>query len=290
MIPPPALSRGHFDRAAIRRADPTWLETAWRSAAVLAVAPDGSVGVVGPPERPRLALADCAGVPVDALRFFLGEHDARPCFAVVTEPDPATGPAERAGLRQVGALLDDVEAGLLVAAVALANWHATHTHCPRCGAPTEPAVGGWQRVCPADASEHYPRVDPAVIMLVHDGADRCLLGRQASWPPDRFSTLAGFVEPGESAEQAVAREVHEEAGVRVCDITYSASQPWPFPGSLMLGFTARAEPAAEPRLLDGELAEARWFGREELRSRQPAGLPPTISISSRLIAAWVDSS
>lgn len=298
----PALSRGTVDRAALRRTDDAWLADAWACAAVLVLAADGTVAVHDDGFGPQLILAGAAEAPAAALRFFLGEEAGTPYFAVVDGAgdragdravDGAAGAVpvgtgRRAGLRDVGALLRDRDAGLLVAAVALANWHCTHTHCPRCGTPTVPAAGGWQRICPADGSEHYPRVDPAVIMLVHDGADRCLLGRQASWPPDRFSTLAGFVEPGESAEQAVAREVFEESGVAVEDIRYSASQPWPFPGSLMLGFTARAASAEKPRLLDGELAEARWFTREELRARRAARLPPQISISHALITAWIE--
>lgn len=302
---PPALSRGTVDRAALRRTDDAWLADAWACAAVLVLAADGTVAVHGEEGGggPQLVLTGAAEAPAAALRFFLGEEGGTPYFAVVGDGagdragsgvgDAArdavqVGAGRRAGLRDVGALLGDRDAGLLVAAVALANWHRTHTHCPRCGTTTVPAAGGWQRICPADGSEHYPRVDPAVIMLVHDGAERCLLGRQASWPPDRFSTLAGFVEPGESAEQAVAREVFEESGVAVEDIRYSASQPWPFPGSLMLGFTARAASADEPRLLDGELAEARWFTREELRARRAARLPPQVSISHALITAWIE--
>ncbi len=281
MIPPPALSRGTVDRAALRRTDADWLAQAWGGARILALGDDGTAAVDG---EDGLVLLSASDVAEDALRFFLGEYDGQAYFAAVAEP-PATG--RRVGLREVGALLGDRDAGLMVAAVALANWHRTHTHCPRCGAPTAPAVGGWQRICPADASEHYPRVDPAVIMLVHDGADRCLLGRQAAWPPERFSTLAGFVEPGESAEQAVVREVAEETGVAVTDIAYAASQPWPFPGSLMLGFSAHAVGADEPRLLDGELAEARWFHRDQLADRLAAGLPPQVSIAHRLITGWL---
>lgn len=285
MIPQPALSGASFDRAAHRRSDEDWLTDAWRSAAILALGLDNTVDVEGDDGAPRLALRGADEVPDSADRFFLGEDEKRPYFAVVSAAAAQGG----VGLRQVGALLDGHDAGLLVTAVALANWHRTHTHCPRCGTPTELAGGGWLRTCPADGSEHYPRVDPAVIMLVHDGADRCLLGRQASWPQGRFSTLAGFVEPGESAEHAVAREVAEEAGITVEEVRYRASQPWPFPSSLMLGFTARAVSADEPRLLDGELAEARWFSRAELAQDSGPRLPPPISISQWLIASWVQA-
>ncbi len=159
--------------------------------------------------------------------------------------------------------MSDRDAGLLVHAVALEEWHRYHLRCPRCGAPTVVAAGGHLRRCPADGSEHYPRTDPAVIMLVRDDDDRCLLGRQASWPTGRFSTLAGFVEPGESLEQAVAREVAEEVGVAVTEVRYVGSQPWPFPSSLMLGFMARA--ADREIAVDGvEIEQARWFSRADV--------------------------
>jgi NAD+ diphosphatase len=189
------------------------------------------------------------------------------------------------GLREVGAVLDDRDAGLLVHAVGLANWHAAHQHCPRCGAPTEVVAGGSVRRCPADSSEHFPRTDPAVIVLVTDGADRCVLGRQASWPAGRYSTLAGFVEPGESAEQAVAREVAEESGVRVHAVRYQGSQPWPFPSSLMLGFRAECDASAVPEARDGELEDCRWFSRAEVQDS--ALLPPPLSIAHSLIAGWL---
>ncbi|MDP9240815.1 MAG: NAD(+) diphosphatase [Actinomycetota bacterium] len=287
MIEPPALSRSAADRASLRRTDDAWLADAWPSAAVVVLHPDMTTDISGEADLPRLALVRGSQLGEAAERFFLGEDESRVFFAVVA--GPATPRGDRtAGLREVGALLGDRDAGLLVTAVALANWHSTHTHCPRCGAPTTVAGGGWLRVCPIDGSEHYPRVDPAVIMLVHDGGDRCLLGRQASWPPGRFSTLAGFVEPGESAEHAVAREVAEETGVVVTDVRYQASQPWPFPSSLMLGFTARAASAQEPVLLDGELEEARWFTRAELAAKGGPRWPPPVSIANRLITAWVE--
>jgi NAD+ diphosphatase len=183
-------------------------------------------------------------------------------------------------------VLSDRDAGLLVHAVGLTNWHASHPRCPRCGTPTEVVQGGAVRRCPEDGSEHFPRTDPAVIVLVHDGADRALLGRQASWPQGRYSTLAGFVEPGESAEQAVVREVQEESGVRVREVTYRASQPWPFPSSLMLGFRALADGDVEPVARDGELEDVRWFTREEFRDRFTGG-PPQVSIAYTLISDWV---
>jgi NAD+ diphosphatase len=174
--------------------------------------------------------------------------------------------------------------------MALDNWHRTHTHCPRCGAPTESEQGGWQRRCVQDGSTHFPRTDPAVIMLVHDGADRCLLGRQPTWPEHRFSCLAGFVESGESAEGAVVREVAEEVGVTVTDVSYRSSQPWPFPCSLMLGYRARATDE-RITLPDGEIAEARWLTRQQLRDAMASGdvlLPPPVSIAHQLITEWLE--
>ena len=194
-----------------------------------------------------------------------------------------------AGLREAAALLNDRDAGLFTHAVALANWHATHTHCPRCGTPTVTVAAGHAQRCPADGSEHFPRIDPAVIMLVTDPDDRCLLARNRRWPERRVSILAGFVEPGESAEQAVAREVQEETGIAVARIRYAGSQPWPMPQSLMLGFRAAASGGLELRVDDDEIAEAHWYSREELRlalAAQEVLLPPPVSIAHRLIQSW----
>ena len=211
--------------------------------------------------------------------------------APLTGEAAAPGPdgARPADLRQSGALLGDRDSGLLTHAVALDNWHATHTHCPRCGALTEVVPGGHARICPVDGSEHFPRTDPAVITLVTDATDRALLARNASWPEHRVSILAGFVEPGESAEQAVAREVAEETGIVVGDIRYLASQPWPMPRSLMLGFWARAAGSQPIHVDEEEIAEAHWFSRDGLRAAMAAGesrLPPPVSIAHRIIEAW----
>ena len=194
-----------------------------------------------------------------------------------------------AGLREAAALLNDRDAGLFTHAVALANWHATHTHCPRCGTPTVTVAAGHAQRCPADGSEHFPRIDPAVIMLVTDPDDRCLLARNRRWPERRVSILAGFVEPGESAEQAVAREVQEETAIAVTRVRYAGSQPWPMPQSLMLGFRAAASGDLELRVDDDEIAEAHWYSREELRlalAAQEILLPPPVSIAHRLIQSW----
>ena len=271
----PALSRAALDRAAERRKDEAWLAAAW---------PTGRLLVVDDERRATahddgLLLVDTTGF--DGMRFFLGVDDDDTSYWAGVGELPRRLGARPVTVRDVGATLSDRDAGLYVAAVALANWHATHVRCPRCGQPTEPVQAGWVRRCTADGSEHFPRTDPAVIVLVHDGGDGCLLGRQPVWPPGRYSTLAGFVEPGESLEQAVAREVLEESGVVVDDIVYRGSQPWPFPASLMLGFDARAV-GGEAKVGDDELEDVRWFSREDLRRGEPL-LPPPASIAHFLI-------
>ncbi|GAA2171954.1 NAD(+) diphosphatase [Arthrobacter parietis] len=192
------------------------------------------------------------------------------------------------GLRDAASDLPAQESGLFVEAVAISNWHATHTHCPRCGQPTEPIDGGWVRRCPADESLHYPRTDPAIIVTVTDEEDRLLLGSSAAWPQNRFSTLAGFVEPGESLEAAVVREVEEESGIVVHSPTYLGSQPWPFPASLMLGFTAKAAHARP--VPDGvEIRDVRWFSREELFAglkEERLSVASGASIARALIEHW----
>lgn len=194
-------------------------------------------------------------------------------------------------LRDVGDAFGDRDAGLATTAVALAAWHARHPRCPRCGEPTQVVDSGWVRRCDVDHSQHYPRTDPAVIMAVTDAEDRILLGHAAHWPAGRFSTLAGYVEPGESLENAVRREVHEETGVVVGPVQYMGSQPWPFPASLMLGFTARVAAGAGTDVrVDGlEITDARFFGREELTAAVRDGwlhLPMRSSIARALIEDW----
>jgi NAD+ diphosphatase len=279
-----ALARAAVDRAAERRSDDAWIVTAWQSPQVQVVrTSQGSAAVVGDP--PALALDVVPDVGIER-RAFLGVDGDRPFFSV--EVDAGDADESFRSLRDVGLLLGARDAGLVVNAVALANWHATHTHCPRCGALTRVASAGHTRICDVDGSEHYPRTDPAVIMSVVDADDRLLLGRQAVWPANRFSTLAGFVEPGESLEQAVRREVNEEVGVVIGDVDYLGSQPWPFPSSLMLGFVAQAKTIEIDRG-DGEIAEARWFNRDELRDEVSRGqvlLSPPVSIARRLIEHW----
>ncbi|GIJ00381.1 NAD+ diphosphatase [Sediminihabitans luteus] len=201
--------------------------------------------------------------------------------------DDATPPVWR-GLRDLLPNLGPDDAALALPAVALVAWHRTHPRCPRCGTPTRVADAGWLRRCPADGSEHHPRTDPAVIMAVLDADDRLLLGHAARWPEGRYSTLAGFVEPGETLEDAVRREVAEEVGVPVGEVTYLGSQPWPFPASLMLGFVARAS-AVDVRVDGVEVTHARWFTRAELAAAVDDGtvaLPGSASIARALIEHW----
>ncbi|MFZ5869874.1 MAG: NAD(+) diphosphatase [Actinomycetota bacterium] len=266
-----ALGRATVDRAAHLRTDPSLLDRVWAapSTRVLRVG-RGRTPVVDGAKGPALALVPPSQVPAGEVRVFLGEGpDGTAYVAVPAEPQESW-------------------LGLLTEAVALLGWHATHPHCPRCGAPTEPVEAGWSRRCPADGSGHYPRTDPAVIMTVVDDDDRLLLGHNPAWPQRRYSTLAGFVEPGESLESAVRREVLEEVGVVVGDVEYLGSQPWPFPASLMLGFTARA---VDPTVrTDGvEITDARWFTREQLAAAVTSGevvLPGGISIARRLVEHW----
>ena len=222
---------------------------------------------------------------------FLGLYREEACFLVELEGEapPEVDPqGEFRELRFFGALLPQDEAGLLAYARALNLWRQRHRFCGVCGAPTRGTRAGHVLVCsnPACASEQFPRIDPAIIVLVTDG-ERALLGRQASWPAGRYSTIAGFVEPGESLEDAVAREVREETGITVSDIRYHSSQPWPFPSSIMLGFTALAS-GAEIVRADQELEDARWFSRADIAAGFPA-MPSIQSISFRLIEDWYDS-
>lgn len=257
------------------------LDQAWQRALVLVLDEQGRALVDG---------TDLLLVPPDEApdgdRLYLGTLHKQAFFAVRGELPRKLG-AQPKNIRDVGAVLSDRDAGLMVHAAALTNWHASHPRCPRCGEPTRSVRGGAARVCDDDGSEHFPRTDPAMIVLVTDGADRCVLGRQASWPQSRYSTLAGFVEPGESAEQAVVREVREESGIEVTDIAYRGSQPWPFPASLMLGFTATCDPSAVPASPDGELEDVRWFTREEVKDGRVL-LPTASSIAYALIAEWLD--
>lgn len=280
----PVLSRSVVDRRSVDRASEELLDEAWASsgAKVFSLTHDG----LTPLRFGALAYDRPSGSrPSDV--FYLGRHGDDEWFAQVVDSPPR---GRLGALRDCAAELDARDAGLLVHAVALSNWHATHTHCPRCGAPTLVRHGGHVRVCSADSSEHFPRTDPAVIMLVTDPAgEQALLGRQSRWQPGLHSCLAGFVEPGESAEQAVIRETFEETGVPVLSLRYMGSQPWPFPASLMLAFRAVADPASPIDVSADELESARWFRREEVREGATTGsmVPPSVSIARCMIDDWL---
>lgn len=244
---------------------------------------------------PRVAFLSAGDPAVRAAQphelVLLGWFEGAPCILVdfgdgrTLEP-PSDSHFEE--LRPLASRVSSAEAQLLATARALSIWRARHRFCGVCGSPTRPERAGHLLRCsnPECAHQIFPRIDPAIIVLVTDG-ERALLGRQPSWPEGRYSTIAGFVEPGESLEDAVAREVLEETGVRVRRVHYHSSQPWPFPSSLMLGFQALAEPGSAIRV-GGELADARWFSREEIAAGTPT-LPPPHAISFRLIAAWFDA-
>jgi len=227
--------------------------------------------------------------PPSADAVFLGLAADTPLFADdVTGAEPDGGLP--AGLREAATELPVEEAALAAYAGSLLSWHRRHRFCANCAAPTEPRDGGHERHCAACDAHHFPRTDPVVIVRVTDGEGRLLLGRKARWPEGRFSLLAGYVEPGETLEEAARREVLEESGVELGAVSYIASQPWPFPSSLMLGFSALAD-GGNPAPGDGELAEVRWFERSELeraaRGEGPLALAPPYSIARRLIDAWL---
>lgn len=274
------------ERGVDRRNDEGWLAAAWDDAGSRSLIVVGSEVQVDPASgAPRWL--PTAQVPAGE-RYLLGvDADGVARFAVRADIELKDVAAK--GLRELAATASADDTAWLCHAVALAQWHGTHTHCPRCGSRTHLSAAGAERRCPQDGSAHFPRVDPAVIVLVTDARDRALLGRQGSWPAGRFSTLAGFVEPGESAEQAVRREVAEEAGVVVGEVKLLATQPWPFPSSLMIAAAAVVQGTLDPHPDGDELAEARWFSREELAGSVASGdvvVPGSISISRWLIDRW----
>lgn len=282
----------NFNRLAERRQDAAWLNEvlARGEACLLPLWRERSL-IVGGPTAPSIALLSQQTVNVAPHELvLLGEFRGRYCFAVQLSADnePALNePGEFHDLRAIGGQMDRDEAGLLGYARAMLMWQAKHRFCGRCGSPTLSIDAGHVLKCsnPGCGLSHFPRLDPVVIMLVTDG-ERVLLGRQASWPAGRYSALAGFIEWAESIEEAVAREVFEEAGVVVDAVEYHSSQPWPFPSSLMLGFIAHAA-TTDIRLTDQELEDARWFSRADL-ANGVVTLPPPQAIAHRLIEHWYD--
>jgi NAD+ diphosphatase len=268
-----------LDRAGIRRLDDAWL-AARRADPQTRIVVASRSGVLVDGEHPQLLSPAQVADGIETVLLGV-DGDGRAVFAA----DPGDEfPGERSGLRDLAPVVSQAEGGMLAHAVAMLNWHRRHRFCANCGAATEPREAGHVRSCPNCGAQHHPRTDPVVIMLVAD-RDRAMLGRQAAWPAGRYSALAGFVEPGESLEEAVAREVREESGVTVADIEYRSSQPWPFPTSLMLGFRARWA-AGEPAVRDGELEDVRWVTREDLVTGAIL-LPPREAIARRLIDEWL---
>jgi NAD+ diphosphatase len=303
----PPLARTTLDRAAQHRTDDAWLADAWKRGRVLLidVAKGGRALVRDRADgSAELVLIDDTEAP-EGTHYFLGvDPDGTPLFMIDTALPPLDG-ARPVTLRDIGHLLDARDAGIFTAAAALGNWHVSHLYSPRSGRPTRAIEGGWSRV-DEDGRQMWPRTDPAMIVLVHDGVagpqGRCLLGHNAAWGQvgdvRRFSCLAGYVEPGESAEAAVVREVAEEVGIRLSSLRYEGSQAWPFPGSLMLGFTAVADRAQQITVDPEEIDEARWFTRVDIaqmiaghyvepESGMAMNLPMRASIAFFLIERWL---
>lgn len=283
----------HLDRRSEARRAPGWPDAVLADPSARFIASLGSAHLVqaGPAAAIRFLDATHPWVRQAAVAdlTLLGWYQDAPCVALQL-PAPLTPPpdAKFEQLRPLLPLLTAEDSGLLSYVRALLLWRTRHRHCGVCGAPMQPRNAGHSLACTRSGcgEEYFPRIDPAVIVLVTHRR-QALLGRQASWPAGRYSALSGFVEAGESLEDAVVREVHEETGVSVSAVRYFASQPWPFPASLMLGFHARAA-LRRPVRLDGELEDARWFSVEELRAAPPALLPQPHTIARRLVDAWLD--
>jgi len=306
------LSRHAVDRDHIERTAPGLFDTLWADASTRVLVLWHGRALVALPlpqgeryasARPRLSLIAPDRIPADALRVYLGrslaDDEREPAgtrLAAVTLSDEQAAALEPdetrwVGLRAIVTDLSDRDAGLFTEALGVLNWHASHARCPRCGSETTSQDGGWVRRCAACGNQVFPRTDPAVIVLITDGQDRLLLGSNALWENNRYSLLAGFVEPGESLEAAVVREMFEESGLRVTSPEYLGSQPWPFPASIMCGFTARLadDQLADDLVPDGqEILDLRWFTRQELRDGSEwLILPGPSSIAHAMIEQWL---
>ena len=287
-----------LDRASELRSDEAELNRLWNAAKIIRVsdsklATDGqSLRFLSATEVEKLIASK---IFTSGDKYFLGIDSASTVAYFAWDCDEvgkAAGDSSAEGmasLRELGAKLDEFHLGISMHAIALSNWHRSHPHCSRCGAETESTLGGSVRVCVKDQSQHHPRTDSAVIVLVKDKDDRILLGHQPIWPDGRYSTFAGFLEPGETFEQCVEREVFEESGVKVSEITYLGSQPWPFPASIMIAFSAVADDPSTAKADGVEITDVRWFSRKELKNSVADGsllLPPTISVARKMIAMW----
>jgi NAD+ diphosphatase len=295
----PLLSRIGADRADVLRTDVDAAIAGWPDALLLRVDRRNQV-LISDGRVVLTAAAKYADHP-DEHAVFLGRMpDGRHVWGVraaLEAPEDPTAETEVLDLRRAGTVFDDVSAQLVSTATALLNWHDHARFSPVDGSPTKAIKSGWGRINPDNGHEEFPRIDPAVICLVHDGHDRAVLARQTVWPERLFSLLAGFVEAGESFEACVVREINEEVGLSVTDVRYLGSQPWPFPRSLMVGFHAVGDPEQEFSFNDGEIAEAGWFTRAEVRDALENGdwssdsasrllLPGSISIAREIIESW----
>jgi NAD+ diphosphatase len=293
-----ALSRYEVDRDYLARENPALIEELLENPATRVVVIFQSQALLASPASLALVLPDA--LPAVEFFVYLGRSLS------TSSPEPAGTPilaahivdaghlaeASWGNLRKIGGELSDRDAGLFTEALGIINWHESHLFSPRTGVPTTIGKAGWVRIDPTNGSEIYPRTDAAIIAGIIDDDDRILLGSNALWESNRFSLLAGFVEPGESLENAVVREIFEESGMRVIDPVYLGSQPWPFPASLMLGFTARLDPAQPSELIpDGtEILDLRWFSRQELADALPdILLPGRTSIARAIIEQWYGS-
>jgi NAD+ diphosphatase len=292
-----------LDRASYRRADAAWLAETLAAPDSLAIALWNGKPLVEDAKGGGVQIAYLAANMARALAadderlLFLGLWKQTAVFAVDLEgaADPADGPLQGLGrfedLRGVALILPAPDAGILATAKCMFEWRRKHRHCANCGAVSTVAEGGWKRVCPACKTQHFPRTDPVVIMLAAKG-EKCLLGRQAAWPAGMFSALAGFLEPGESIEEACARELFEEAGLKTTRVRYHSTQPWPYPSSLMIGLIAEVE--NDDAVADHiEIEQVRWFTRDEaralIRGETPdAKAPGAMAIAHQLIKAWAE--
>ena len=279
------LAVAEVDRAAHLRSDEAYLKSVWASASVLLFMDEK---FVSNSNRINFTTGSALGEYQSQTDYFLGVKDKDNFFVRHLESDENTN-LELKTLRAIGAFLSPRDIGLAVHAQGLANWHKKHPRCSQCGAATTVVLGGSVRRCLIDESEHYPRTDGAIIVLIKDDQDRVLLGRQKVWPKHRFSTFAGFVEPGESFEHCVVREVKEEAGVELSQINYLGSQPWPFPASLMIAFEAVTNTPDIAKADGDEIEEIRWFSRDDMKAAildKSLILPLEISVARQMINAW----
>ena len=278
------LAVAEVDRSAHLRSDEAYIKSAWPNALVLQFV---SEKFVSHSNQLTFVKGASLGEYDSQIDYFLGVKDGENFFLRHLNDETLT--SEFKSLRAIGSFLSPRDIGLAVHAQGLANWHSKHPRCSLCGGPTVVVLAGAVRRCPADQSEHYPRTDGAIIVLIKDDKDQVLLGRQKVWPKHRFSTFAGFVEPGESFEHCVIREVREEAGVELTKINYLGSQPWPFPASLMIAFEAVTNTPELARADGDEIEEIRWFSREDMKAAiadKSLILPLEISVARQMINAW----